>query len=378
MLWLFWTAAVFLAYTFVGYPTMLGMISLFRKRGQRQETTTWAKVSIIIPAHNQAIQLRRKIENTLALTYPKEKREIIVASDASTDETTDIVRSCADRGVRLVELPVRKGKHHAQMVARDASQGEILVFTDVSAELEPDALQKIVANFADPSVGCVSSEDRIAATSGRWMGEGFYVEFEMWLRRLEASAGSLVGLSGSFFAARREVCGVWYPGLSSDFFLPLQAVSRGMRAIVDPECRGHYGLVHSEKMELKRKVRTIVHGLAVLFVHAALLNPFRYGFFSIQLISHKLFRWLVPFAGAALLVSNLFLWDSGMFYRVCLVLQLILYGTGVLALLAGRLTQFKPFHLARFFLLGNAATMMAWMYFLMGEKFVTWQPTRRS
>jgi len=187
-----------------------------------------------------------------------------------------------------------------------------------------------------------------------------------------------VGNSGSYFAARRELCEVWHPEQSSDFFLALHAAKRGLRAVVDPECQGRYGLVCSESAELQRKVRTIVHGLNVLFTHRELLNPVRYGLFSWQLISHKLFRWLVPFAIFSLLVSNSLLWHAGSFYRLFLVLQAGLYGAGFLAWAASCWLRFKIFKPASFFMLGNAATVMAWLYFLSGEKFATWQPSQRN
>ena len=377
MVWVFWSAAGFLIYTFAGYPLLLWLISLWHSR-PHQRAAVQPKVSLIVPAHNEAALLKSKIENSLELAYPKDKLEIILASDASDDNTADIGRSFAKDGVKLVEIADRRGKHYAQMVARDVSQGEILVFTDASVQLESDVLQRIVSNFADPSVGCVSSEDQVVKPKRSWVGEQFYVLFEMWLRSLEARVGSQVSVSGSFFAARREVCKAWHPEQSSDFFIPLHAVAQGRRAITDPECHGHYTVVRSEKAELHRKVRTIVHGLAVFFSHLEMLNPLRYGFFSWQLISHKLFRWLVPFGMLCLLVSNGFLWKIGAFYRVSLVLQAGVYGSALLALGTDRFAQFKAFRLASFFLLGNAATLMAWVKFCSGERFAAWQPTRRS
>jgi glycosyltransferase involved in cell wall biosynthesis len=375
--WIFWSCAAFLGYTFVGYPVLVAFVALLRGR-REQRAPILPFVTIIIPAHNEGSTIARKIENTLALDYPPDKREIIVASDGSTDDTAAIARSYSARGVRVIELPERKGKHCAQMFAVEASRGEILVFTDSSVELDSHALKRMISNFADPTVGCVSSEDEVRVGRKRWAGEQAYVSMEMALRRLEARAGSLVGVSGSFFAARREICADWHPNLSSDFFLPLHAVQQGMRAIVDPECRGRYGVVRTEKAELIRKVRTIVHGLDVLFRHAALLNPFRSGFFAIQLMSHKLFRWLVPFAAAAMLVASFPLRSDHEFYLLALALQLGLYSAGLFSLLAGPLASLKPLRLAGFFLLGNAATVIAWMYFLSGEKFVTWQPSRRA
>ena len=377
MVWLFWSCAVFLAYTFTGYPSVLWLVSKVRQRGHQKDTIQ-PRVSIIIPAYNADRLMREKIVNTLELDYPAEKREIIVASDGSMDNTVDIVRSFAARGVKLVEIPKRTGKHYAQMQARDVSQGEILVFTDVSVELEPDALQRIVSNFADSSVGCVSSEDHVRGEPRGRGGEGSYVNFEMWLRRLESQVGSLVSVSGSFFAARRQVCDVWHSGQSSDFFVPLHTAARSLRVVVDPECRGYYGLTQQGDPEFQRKVRTVVHGLDVFFTHLKLLNPLHYPVFAWQLVSHKLCRWLVPFAMAGLWLSNLFLWRAGRFYQASLVLQGVLYAAGLLAMASEKLLRIKPLKLANFFMLGNLATIAAWVKFCLGEKFVLWQPTRRG
>ncbi len=374
---LFWTCLAFLVYTFAGYPVLLLILGLVRPR-THHKTPYLPPVSLIITAYNEAGAIDNKIRNSLQLRYPACKLEIIVASDGSNDATAAIVRSHFPAGVRLVELPERRGKHHAQMVARDASHGDILVFSDSSIYLEADALQNIVANFADPAVGCVSSEDRVLAAAHGWLGEASYLGYEMWLRRLETRAGSLVGASGSFFAARRELCEGWHSGQSSDFFIPLHAAARGLRSVVDPTCVGSYGLAPSTKAEFQRKVRTIVHGLDVLFTHLPLLNLFRFGLFSWQLASHKLFRWLAPFAAVALFLSSLFLWNSGTFYRLALILQASLYAGGLLALLLSSVSDYRLLRVAGLFVLGNAATITAWVRFCLGEKFVSWEPTHRS
>lgn len=377
MVWAFWLALAFLAYTFFGYPTLLMALSRWRGRPHRLETI-WPPVSVIIVAYNESTLIISKINNTLELRYPEGEWEIIVASDGSDDGTADIVRSFSSRGVKLVEIPERRGKHYGQMKARDASFGEILVFTDVSVQLQPDALQRMVSNFADPSVGCVSSEDRVLTKGQSWGGERTYVDFETQLRRWESRVNSLIGVSGSFFAVRRVVCEVWHPAQSSDFFVPLHAVAKGLRAVVDPGCVGYYGLVRSEREELPRKVRTIAHGLDVFFSHLDLLNPFRYGLFSWQLVSHKLFRWLVPYAVLALVISNAWLWEAGMFYRASLIGQGIFYGVGLIGQVLGRQPQWKPFRLAAFFSMANWATVIAWFKYLRGETYVTWRPSQRS
>jgi hypothetical protein len=263
------------------------------------------------------------------------------------------------------------------MVAKEASTGEILIFTDAGIQLAPDAVETIIANFADPKVGVVSSEDQIIG-NGVGTGEGAYIDFEMRLRRLESSLNSVVGASGSFFAARADVCRKWHPDQTSDFFVPLHAVEMGLRAVVDPLSIGYYSTTQSGQAEFQRKVRTIVNGLIVFFAHTALLNPVRYPIFAWQMISHKLLRWLLPIGFLLLLLSNLFLWNAGWLYRASLVGQLLLYGTGIGSLLVENLAAFRPMRIASFFMLGNIATLIAWVRFLRGEKFERWEPTRRN
>jgi glycosyltransferase involved in cell wall biosynthesis len=377
MVWVFWLSVGFVFYTLLGYPTLLWIISRFRHQGHRRDDVT-PTVSVIIVAHNEAATISEKIQNVLAFDYPREKLEIIVGSDGSTDSTAEIARSFARAGVKLIESPQRGGKHLIQMRARDVASGDILVFTDATIRVEPDVLRRMVSHFADPQIGSVCSVDQILEPRKGWKGEHFYVYGEMGLRQLEAQVSSLVSLSGSLFAVRREVSEGWHPDMSSDFFLALHAVERGYRATIDPECRARLGIVKSQKVELTRKVRTIVHGLVVFFSHLHLLNVFRYGIFSWQLLSHKLFRWLLPFAVLSALISNAFLWNAGPFYQICLLVQLAGYVAGLVSYASGGLAKLGVFKLASFFVMANVATLVAWWKFCQGEKLVVWEPSRRS
>jgi glycosyltransferase involved in cell wall biosynthesis len=377
MIILFWLASAFLVYTLVGYPTLLWIVSLLRARTHQPGDITPA-VTVIIVVHNAAIAIGEKIRDTLAFDYPKEKLEIIVGSDGSTDTTSEVVRSFESEGVKLVESVQRKGKHHIQMMARDIARGEILVFTDASIRVEPQVLRKMVSHFADSSVGAACSVDQLMDAKKDWLGEHFYVYGEMGLRRLEAQVSTLVSLSGALFSIRRTLCDVWHPDQSSDFFLALHVASHHLRAILDPECRARLGIVKSEREELTRKVRTIVHGLVVFFSHLKLINPFRYGFFSWQLVSHKLCRWLLPFGVIAVLVSNILLWDAGVFYRVFLILQLLGYVAGLVSYAGKGPAKIGLLKMASFFVMGNAATLLAWWKFIRGDKMVTWEPSRRN
>ena len=212
-------------YSYFGYPLLLWMIS----RGRTAATEPsrgydiWPGVSLIITAHNEAARISAKLDECLELDYPDDQLEIIVASDASTDQTDIIVRRYGDRRVTLARANERHGKEYAQSVAIRAATGEILVFSDVGTTLRPDALRNIVAPFSNASVGAVSSEDSFLTQDGGIAGEGLYVRYEMWLRRLESRVFSLVGLSGSFLppGGRSARTGIFpFPVISTPRSMP--------------------------------------------------------------------------------------------------------------------------------------------------------------
>ena len=229
----FWISVSFIFYAYFGYPCILYILSLFRHREVKRDLAYSPQVSFIVTVHNEEQRIREKIKNTLELDYPDDKLEIIFASDASTDGTDSIIESY--KQLKLVRAPERKGKEYAQKCAVDQASGEILVFTDVATMLDKDGLRQIVANFSDDTVGCVSSEDKFIDSDGQISGEGAYVKYEMFLRNLESRVNTLVGLSGSFFAARRAVCLNWVTDLQSDFNTLLNSVKLGLRGVSDPE-----------------------------------------------------------------------------------------------------------------------------------------------
>jgi cellulose synthase/poly-beta-1,6-N-acetylglucosamine synthase-like glycosyltransferase len=376
MVWVFWISVACVFYTLVGYRALLWLISRFWRRRLRCAPVT-PPLSVIIVGHNEGATIGDKIRNTLAFDYPPDKLEIIVGSDGSTDNTSQVVQSFAAAGVKLVESGERRGKHYVEMEAMQIARGEIAVFTDASVRAECGVLRKMVSHFADPAIGCVSSVDGTLAAKRDWKAEHLYVSGEMELRRLETEVNSSVSLNGSLFAVRREICEGWHPEMSSDFFLALHAMERGYRSVIDPECFAWLGVVKSQKEELTRKIRTVVHGLVVFFSHLQLLNPFRYGLFSWQLISHKLFRWLLPFAFLAALMSSALLWNAGVFYKAILLAELAGISTALLSCFDGRLARSAVVRAAAFVAMGNIAALVAWWKFCRGEKLVTWEPSRR-
>jgi glycosyltransferase involved in cell wall biosynthesis len=373
---LFWFSILVIFYAYIGYPLLLKAFSLFRSRSIIKKPIS-PNVSLIITAYNEEDRIHDKLENTLQLDYPSDKLEFIVASDCSSDRTDEIVRTYGSRGVKLVRAPQRMGKEHAQKLAFESARGEVLVFSDVGTILKPDALQKIVANFADPSVGCVSSVDKILTHIGEVSGENFYVRYEMYLRRLESEVNSLVGLSGSFFAARREVCKDWKTDLQSDFNTLLNSIRIGLRGVSDPDAVGYYRNVKSHKEEFERKVRTVVRGISVFMRAKTMIDPRKYGLFAFQLLSHKLCRWLVPFWLITALATSSVLTLFDRFYAVVLLVQIYFYMMAGLGMTFGRLSSSLFFKIPSFFVLVNLSVLLAWIHYWRGERLVSWEPSRR-
>jgi glycosyltransferase involved in cell wall biosynthesis len=355
---------------------MLMIISFFKNRPVKRNDIT-AGVSFIITAYNEEKRIGSKIENTLAQDYPKDKLEIIVASDCSNDQTDAIVRSFTSKGVKFVRAEERRGKEHAQKHAITAAAGEILIFSDVATILDPTGVSSIVRNFHDPSVGCVSSLDRFIDKDGKISGESAYVKYEMLLRKLETRVNTLIGLSGSFFAARREVCLDWATDLQSDFNTLINSVKKGLRGVLDHETAGYYMNISEEKKEYDRKMRTVLRGISVFMKNLGMLNVLKYGLFSWQLFSHKLCRWIVPFALITALISNTFLVEQYSLYTSFFFIQCLFYFTAFLGLKTDVFRNMQIFRIPSFFVTVNLSIISAWFSYLRGERMVQWEPSKR-
>jgi cellulose synthase/poly-beta-1,6-N-acetylglucosamine synthase-like glycosyltransferase len=370
-LWIMITLALaWLFFAYAGYPLVLLALARFSPqpvvRGDHAPP-----LSIIIAVHNGEDRLAAKLEETLSLDYPG-PRQVIVASDGSTDGTEEIAQRFSEKGVELVALTERGGKETAQAAAIRQATGEILVFTDLGSRLEPAALRAIVRPFVDTRVGCVSSED-VVETEG---GEGAYVRFEMALRRLESEAATLIGLSGSFFAVRRELAEPWPTDLASDFRSALEAARRGYRAVSEPEARARFTAVSDPAVEWTRKVRTVRRGLAVLSSFLDLLHP-RHGRAALAVWGHKVARFTAPWALVLLFAASALAALGSGWAALLLAAQVLGYGVGAAALWRPGLQRSLIPRLAAFFLLVNGSILVAWRCHLTGERAVLWQPTRR-
>ncbi len=375
---IFWLSIVGSLYSYALYPIILNLLPK-RSWPTIMDASEWPSIAFIVTAHNEESRIASKLDNCLELDYPNKKLSVIVASDASTDDTDAIVKSYSGHGVQLVRAPERKGKENAQLLAIRSTDASILVFSDVATRIDPNALKRVATRMGDPNVGAVSSEDRFVTSDGQLAGEGAYVRYEMWLRRLESSMNSLVGLSGSFFAARHSVCEEWDIEVPSDFNTALNAVRLGYVAISDPQLIGMYPNIKNERGEYQRKIRTILRGLNALMRHAEVLNPFKYGVFSFQIWSHKIMRWLVPWFLLSLLFTSsaLVLAHESVLFSAVLGIQAALYGLVIAGALSDRLRNRWWVKIPFYFVQANLATAHATIAYLLGQRVVLWQPSVR-
>jgi cellulose synthase/poly-beta-1,6-N-acetylglucosamine synthase-like glycosyltransferase len=374
---LFWISVFGVSFSYFLYPLLLRFTP--RRPGVTRfhsQPSSPPSVSLIVTAHNEQGRIREKIENCLKLTCSD--LELIIASDASTDGTDGIVADYADRGVLLARAEERKGKEHAQLQAIRKARGDILVFSDVATSIPVDAIEKMVRYFDDTTVGAVSSEDRFVSRDGSVAGEGAYVRYEMWLRAFESERAGLVGLSGSFFAARKDVCtSGWDIFSPSDFNTALNSVRQGLVAVTAPNVLGYYQDVLDASQEYQRKRRTIIRGLTALSRHLDVLNPFRFGWFAFQVFGHKLMRWAVPWFLVFSFVASSMLMGKGGVYTLAFLTQVLFYGVVIVGHLKPGLRKSKVVKIPYFFVQVNAAIARATLDFLTGRRMTVWTPSKR-
>lgn len=379
---LFWLLGLASIYSYFLYPLVLKLAGLFS--GVKVNSSVIPRssdipitMSLIVTAYNEERRIREKIENTLAIQFDAHRLELIIASDCSEDATDSIVAGYADRGVRLVRATERLGKENAQLAAIKAAKGDVLVFSDVATQIPADALQKLEHYFSDPSIGAVSSEDRFISKDGSVAGEGAYVKYEMWLRKQESQLAGLVGLSGSFFAARREICQEWDIHSPSDFNTALNAAKAGLRAVSAPDVLGFYQDLSDPSKEYQRKIRTVIRGMTGLSRHKEVLNFSRFGLFSLQVISHKLMRWLAPWFFISFFIVSAMIAHQNWFYSLIFISQIAFYGAALLAQFLPHLREIGAIKLIYFFVQVNVALLDAAIKFLAGQRMTTWKPSAR-
>lgn len=377
---LFWLLVLIVLYVYFGYPLLLVVLSRLRPAPLVQKADITPTVSLIIPAYNEEKVIAQKIENALALDYPRDRLEIIVASDGSTDGTNEIVRTFASQDVKLVALDLNQGKSSVQNQAQAEADGDILFFSDANVMLRPNALGKILRNFSDDQVGCVVGKVTYLNQGDTSVteGEGFYWRYELFLREKESEIGNFAMGSGPIMAIRRTLFQPLDPNVGEDFVLPMWTAVNGFRVIYEPEAISEEILFQSTSASMFRtKGRVISKDLRGLFLCRAILNPFRHPLCALGLISHKLLRWLVPYFLVALFTLNLLLLGQP-FYNLTLALQVVFYALAILGYLWQK--RSKPPRILGIpfsFCLVNGAALLGVARLVLGKKSGQWEPVRK-
>lgn len=375
---LFWLGVVALAYTYVGYMLLLLIVSKIRARPVAKGEFSPA-VSVIITAYNEERDLQAKLENTLSLNYPKDLLEVIVASDCSTDRTDEIAHSFASRGVILCRQPSRLGKTAAQNAAVEQARGEIILFSDATTLYEPDVLKVMMPSFLDPGVGCVAGRLIYVdpAQTGVGLGARSYWGYETYLKTHESRIGSLIGASGCLYAVRRSAYVPLYNEACSDFIIATKMVEQGLRAIYEPAALCFEETNRRTDKELRMRVRVITQTFTDLWRHRTIMNPFRSGFYAIQLISHKVMRYLVPLFLMLVFVTSAILASYSTFYALVLLAQILFLAAAAIAWALEKTGKSnRLLALPYYFVLTNLAALLAAHKFLTGERYARWEPIR--
>ena len=375
-----WAAALLICYVYAGYPTLLWIIARFRHRPvYREDITPW--LTLIISAYNEAGVIGAKLQNALSLDYPTQQFEILVVSDASTDETDGIVESFAARGVKLLRMGARQGKTAGLNTAVQHARGEIIVFSDANILYRKNAIRRLVRNFADASVGCVTGNSCYSSDyqSPAHVQENTYWQYEQTIRHLESQVGSTVGGDGAIFAIRKALYNVLPHDAINDLVIPLQIVARGYRAIFEPSAVGFEPSVGNFSGEFRRKRRIVNRSWRGILTVPQVLDPRAVGIFAWEIWSHKVLRWLtlpIVLIGA---LGCIFAFPAGLIYQIGALgfissLIIACFG-GLTKKWVGLMSRVS--HGLFYFYMVNLAAFLGIVMAVFGRVEVMWTPERR-
>lgn len=374
------TSVLLALYIYLGYPVLMFLLSRLFPQPVRK-TGIEPRVSLIIAAHNEQQHITDKLNNALALDYPPDKLEIIVASDCSTDQTDDIVRRFADRRVKLYAQADRQGKTRAQHRAASISTGDILIFSDATTQYQPGVIRTIVRGFADPTVGCVAGQLVYVDGPSSSVGNGCrsYWGYEKFIKDCESRLGSLIGVSGCLYAVRRSCQARMASDMIDDFVIATEIRLQGLRTIYEPEAICTESTNQRTRDEFRMRVRVIEQTMNALHRYRAVLNPRRYGMYAFQLICHKLLRYSLPLWLGVAFVASWFADTGAGLFHLLFVGQMIFYLLALVGWVAERCNiRLGLLSVPWYFMLFNAASVVALLKFLRGETHVVWEPVREA
>ena len=376
----FWISIAVLAYVYAGYPLVVYLASTLFPRSIKLAAIE-PKVTVLITAFNEEAAIREKIENTLKIDYPADKLEIIVASDGSTDRTDEIVKEMESMGVKLFRQEGRVGKTVTQNAAVEQATGEIILFSDATTIYGKDVFQSLLPPFADESVGCVAGRLVYVDEDDTIVGKGAqsYWNYETFLKVAESRACSLIGASGCLYAVRRSAYEPMYAEACSDFLICTILYRQGLRSVFAPDAVCFEDTNLRAEDEFKMRIRVISQTFTDLWRNRDMLNPFKSGFFAVELVSHKVLRYAVPLILLVLFLANSLMISSSIFYVASFAAQsgfYLLAGAGWLVERSGR--RLRILAMPLYFVLANLASFIAFYRFLRGDRVATWEPIRHA
>jgi cellulose synthase/poly-beta-1,6-N-acetylglucosamine synthase-like glycosyltransferase len=367
----FWTCAALLVYTHVGYPLTLLLLSIGRRHrigpGTGADDAT-PSVSLIVAAHDEEASIVRWVRSTLAFEYPRDRLEVVVVSDGSTDRTLEWA---AKAGADLVLEVPRDGKVAALNAAVEKARGEVLAFSDANSIWEPDALGRLVARLADPQIGYACGQLRLEGEGGENQ-EGVYWRYETGVRALESRFAGVTAGNGAINAVRREAYIALEPTRGQDISFPYELTKRGWRAVFEPGAVAREPMAATLGSEFRRKRRMLAGAWATMLRHG-MLSPRGYGpAYAFEILSHRALRYLSPILHLIVLGTNLALLGHGWVYVVTLAAQLALLAAAALA----PVVPLRAFQLARYYVAVTAASAAGlWDYLRRGVP-ATWEKAK--
>jgi len=284
-------------YVYVGYPLLLIILDKLVKGRALNRADITPTVSLIVSCYNEADVIEQKIENCFEIDYPSQQLEIIFVSDGSDDGTDEIIKKYCNESIKLIRQEGRLGKTMGLNLAMAEAKGEIVVFSDANAMYKTDALKMLVRNFNDASVGYVvgAAIYQDEEESGAGSNENAYWQYEIFMKKIESKLHSVVGGDGAIYAIRKSLYLPLGQQDINDFVNPLQIIAQGYRGIFDEKAICYEQTAGDFDKEGKRKQRIVNRSFTGLMKNKTVLNPFKFGFYSLELLSHKLLRWLIPF-----------------------------------------------------------------------------------
>ena len=372
-----WASLIVLLYVYLGYPLLLGALSLLKKR-PRAALGYFPKISVLIAAYNEESNIQKKIEQTLRLAYPGDKLEVIVLSDCSTDGTDAIVKAFPDPRVRLLRAPRREGKTNAQNLGSEVAAGEVLVFSDATTVYHDMALQYLAANYVDPKVGAVSGRYQYFDPNGNsptGLGMVAFWNYENLIKMMQSRIATITGCCGCIYSVRSSAYTCLRPDIISDLVQPLWAIHKGYRVVFEDRALAYEETTRSSREEFSMRVRVVTRGIRGILSVPQLLNPVRHTWVSFQLLSHKILRWFVSVLLLLFFASSAALWNSAG-YRTLFVLQVFFYSFVGLSLLLPLHRMWKPFGIPLYFCTVNFAALCSLVEVIRGRKYVVWNTVR--